>query len=157
MFCDDWILWDFAFPVIFWALAMIRIGIQLDFAGSYGRGVLRGVMQYANLRTDWEFVMPPMYSLASRTLDEPLATDGVVAMIHAARTLERFRDAGVPLVNAARTMSRRKLRQVHVQTVLPDDALVGKMAFDYFWERHFRSFGFCGHPTASWSRTRRGA
>jgi LacI family transcriptional regulator len=136
---------------------MIRIGIQLDFAGSYGRGVLRGVMQYANLRTDWEFVMPPMYSLASRTLDEPLATDGVVAMIHAARTLERFRDAGVPLVNAARTMSSRKLRQVHVPTVLPDDALVGKMAFDYFWERHFRSFGFCGHPTASWSRTRRGA
>jgi LacI family transcriptional regulator len=28
------------------------------------------------------------------------------------------------------------------------------MAFGYFWERHFRSFGFCGHPTTSWSRER---
>ena len=55
---------------------MLRIAIQLDFAGGYGRGVLRGVMRYANLRTDWEFVMPPMYSLASRKLVDPKAADG---------------------------------------------------------------------------------
>src|SRR5277367_5183597 len=46
-------------------MSMLRIGIQLDFAGGYGRGVLRGIMQFANLRRDWEFVMPPMYSLKS--------------------------------------------------------------------------------------------
>jgi LacI family transcriptional regulator len=133
---------------------MIRIGIQLDFAGSYGRGVLRGVMQYANLRTDWEFLMPPMYSLVSRKFDDPGKTDGVIAMVHALRSIERFRKAAVPMVNTARTMSAPQLRQGHVPTVLPDDAGVGKMAFDYFVERGFRSFGFCGHPTASWSRLR---
>ncbi len=133
---------------------MIRIGIQLDFAGGYGRGVLRGVMRYANLRTDWEFVMPPMYSLASRKLDQQ-ANDGVIAMVHAARTLDRFRQARIPLVNTAHTMTTRELRQVRVPTVLPDDAAVGRMAFEYFWERHFRSLGFCGHPTAAWSRMRR--
>jgi len=136
---------------------MIRIGIQLDFAGSYGRGVLRGVMQYANLRTDWEFVMPPMYSLSSRKAEDMSATDGVIAMVHATRSLERFRKTGVPLVNTARTMSARQLWKVHVPTVLPDDREVGRMAFGYFWERHFRSFGFCGHPTASWSLLRCGA
>jgi LacI family transcriptional regulator len=136
---------------------MIRIGIQLDFAGSYGRGVLRGVMQYANLRTDWEFIMPPMYSLVSRKFDDPGKTDGVIAMVHAIRSIERFRKAAVPMVNTARTMSAPQLRQVQVPTVLPDDAGVGKMAFDYFVERGFRSFGFCGHPTASWSRLRRNA
>ena len=46
---------------------MIKIAIMLEFAGSYGRGVLQGVMEYANLRADWEFLMPPMYSLISST------------------------------------------------------------------------------------------
>jgi LacI family transcriptional regulator len=132
---------------------MIRVGIQLDFAGGYGRDVLRGVMEYANLQTDWEFVMPPLYSLMSQKL-EPAATDGVVAMVHAARSVLRFRRAGIPLVNTARTVSTDELQHVHLPTVVPDDAAVGRMAFEYFWERHFRSFGFCGHPTAAWSRLR---
>jgi LacI family transcriptional regulator len=135
---------------------MLRIGIQVDFAGGYGRGVLRGVMAYANLRTDWEFEMPPMYMLSTRRVD--LRTvDGVIAMIHAARSFDRFRRAHVPMVNCARTMSARQLHRAHVPTVLPDDAAVGKMAFIYFWDRLFRSFGFCGHPTASWSVLRRDA
>jgi LacI family transcriptional regulator len=132
---------------------MIRIGIQVDFAGSYGRGVLRGVMAYANLQSDWEFLMPPMYSLNSQRLD-PKDVDGVIAMIHATRSLDRFRRSGVPTVNTARTISARQLNRANVPTVLPDDAAVGRMAFAYFRERLFRSFGFCGHPTVSWSRLR---
>lgn len=135
---------------------MIRIAIQVEFAGSYGRGVLRGVMAYANLRADWEFIMPPMYSLSSRKPD-PGAADGVIAMIHGARSIERFRRARVPMVNTARTISARQLQDARVPTVLPDDAAVGKMAFAYFWERLFRSFGFCGHPTVSWSKIRQEA
>jgi LacI family transcriptional regulator len=136
---------------------MQRIAIQVDFAGGYGRGVLRGVMQYAHLRTDWEFVMPPMYSLATKKLEDPRAADGVIAMLHARRSAEPFRRSRVPLVNAARTMSLNELRRIRLPTVLPDDAAVGRIAFEYFWERGFRSFGFCGHPTASWSRVRRDA
>lgn len=135
---------------------MLRIGIQVDFAGGYGRGVLRGVMAYANLRADWEFEMPPMYMLSSRKLDLR-NVDGVIAMIHAARSFDRFQRVRMPMVNAARTISARQLRQAHVPTVLPDDRAVGKMAFVYFWDRLFRSYGFCGHPTASWSLLRRNA
>ncbi len=57
---------------------MKRIGIQLDFAGGYGRGVLRGVMQYANVDNNWEFIMPPMYSLKNRPRLDPTAADGVI-------------------------------------------------------------------------------
>jgi LacI family transcriptional regulator, galactose operon repressor len=135
---------------------MHRIGIQVDFAGGYGRGVLRGVMAYANLRADWEFEMPPMYMLSSRKL-ELRKVDGVIAMIHASRSFDRFRRARVPMVNTARTMSAGQLRRAHMPTVLPDDVAVGKTAFSYFWDRLFRSYGFCGHPTASWSLLRRGS
>jgi LacI family transcriptional regulator len=134
---------------------MRRIAIQLDFAGGYGRGVLRGVMRYANLRADWEFVMPPMYSLASKKLEDPQPADGVIAMLHAARSFEPFRRAGIPIINTARTLTATELRQIRVPTVLPDDAAVGRLAHAYVRERGFRAFGFCGHPTASWSRVRR--
>jgi LacI family transcriptional regulator len=135
---------------------MIRIGIQVDFAGSYGRGILRGVMAYANLRADWEFVMPPLYSLSTKRLD-PRHVDGVIAMIHAVKSFDRYRRSRIPVVNTARTLSSRELQGARVPSTLPDDAAVGKMAFAYFWEKLFRSFGFCGHPTASWSRIRREA
>jgi LacI family transcriptional regulator, galactose operon repressor len=136
---------------------MLRIGIQLDFAGGYGRSVLKGVMQYANLRTDWEFVMPPMYSLKSKKLIDPRTADGVIVMVHAARSIEPFRRQRIPVVNTARTLSAREIEQQYLPTILPDDAAVGRMAYRYFFERGFRSFGFCGHPTASWSRVRRDA
>ena len=52
-------------------------------------------------------------------------------------------------------MSAEQLHRATCRAVLPDDSAVARMAFDYFWERLFRSFGFCGHPTASWSLLRR--
>jgi LacI family transcriptional regulator len=133
---------------------MKRIGIQLDFAGSYGRGVLRGVMQYANLQRDWEFLMPPMYSLKSKKTVDPATADGVIAMIHSMRSIEPFARAGVPVVNTARTLSIEEMASQGLPTIVPDDAEIARMAFRYFAERGFRTFGFCGHPTASWSRVR---
>lgn len=138
---------------------MKRIGVQIDFAGGYGRAALRGLMQYANLQSDWEFVMPPMYSLLrqQRRSQQLPPNDGTVAMIHSPSSLESYRRAGVPLVNIARTMSAAQLNQHRMHTVVPDDEAIGRLAFDYFFERRFRAFGFCGHPTASWSKLRRDA
>jgi LacI family transcriptional regulator len=133
---------------------MLRVAILLEFAGGYGRGVLRGVMQFANLRGDWEFIMPPMYSLTRQKLFDHTTADGVIAMIHSAKSVAPFRKAKVPLVNVARTMSENQMREIHLPTVLPDDQRIGELAFEYFFDRGFRSFGFCGHPTASWSRER---
>jgi LacI family transcriptional regulator len=131
---------------------MRRVGIQIDFAGGYGRGALRGVMQYANLQRDWEFVMPPMYSLKSKRVVDPRSANGVIAMVHSMRSVEPFARAGVPVVNVARTLSADELRAHQLPTILPDDAAVGRMAYAYFYERGFRSMAFCGHPTAYWSR-----
>ena len=133
---------------------MLRVGIQLEFAGGYGRGVLRGIMQFANLRGDWEFIMPPMYSLASKNLVDLPSAKGMVAMIHSPRSLDPYRKAGVPVVNVARTLSEDQIIAAKLPTVIPNDIQIGEIAFNYFYERGFRTFGFCGHPTVAWSRER---
>lgn len=133
---------------------VLRIGIQLDMVGGYGREVLRGVMQFANRVGNWEFVMPPMYSLDRKRTVSPRAVDGIVAMLHDARTFHPFRRAGVPLVNVARTLDDDTLASLNLPSVLPDDGAIGGLAYAYFHDRGFRNFGFCGHPTAAWSRAR---
>ena len=133
---------------------MPKVGIELDFAGAYGRGVLRGVVRYAYARSDWEFVLPPMYSLASMKLDAAHRIDGLITMVHSTRTLGRYRRAGGPVVNVARTLSAEQLEREGIACVLPDERAVSAMVFDYLWERRFRAFAFAGHPTASWSRLR---
>jgi LacI family transcriptional regulator len=136
---------------------MLRIGIQLDFAGEYGRGVLRGVMQYANLKGDWEFIMPPMYRLGAKQTIEPGSADGVVAMVHHPKSVVTFQQNKIPVVNTALTLPEEELRRLRLPTVLPDDSAVGRLACEYLWNRGFRQFGFCGHPRAAWSLRRRDA
>jgi LacI family transcriptional regulator len=133
-----------------------KIGIQIDFAGAYGRAVLRGVMQFAQFNNDWEFVMPPMYALARKLVD-PQHSDGLVAMVHDERSVAAFRRRGVPVVNAARTLSLKRLADAGIHSVVPDDEAVGRMAYRHLRDRGFTRFGFCGHPTSDWSIARQHA
>ena len=136
---------------------MKRIGILIDFAGGYGRDVLRGIMRVAQLQTDWEFVMSPMYALTHKKMINPRHVDGVIAMVHDHRSSAPFQRARVPIVNTARTMGLARLRSVGLHSVVPEDEAVGRMAYRYFRERGFTQFGFCGHPASDWSLARRRA
>ena len=139
---------------------MKKVGILVDFAGGYGRSVLHGVMHFAQFAAghdDWEFAMPPMYRLSRKGRLDPRQLDGVIAMLHDARSARPFRQAGVPIVNTARTLSLERLESARLHSVLPDDDAVGRMAYRYFRERGFADFAFCGHPTGDWSLARQHA
>src|SRR5688572_6037622 len=133
---------------------MKKVAIALDFAGGYGRAVLRGVMHVAQLAHDREFLMPPMYAPAKRRQRGGFKADGVVSMVHHERTILPFRRSGIPIVNTARTLSLARLSEARLHSVIPDDEAVGRMAYGYFRERGFTQFAFCGHPTSDWSLAR---
>jgi LacI family transcriptional regulator len=133
--------------------SMFNIAVDLEQSGAYAREILKGVMQFANLRNDWDFLMPPMYAMGSK---QPFwqKADGIVTMAHTLAAIKSLRRSKIPLVNTARTLSATQLNKLNIPTVLPDDAGVGRMAFHYLYERQFRDFGFCGHPDAAWSIVR---
>jgi LacI family transcriptional regulator len=134
-----------------------KVGILMDFAGAYGRAVLRGVMHFAQFANDWEFVMPPMYALNRKVTVDPQNSDGLVAMVHNEQSVAPFRRRGVPVVNAARTLSLERLRSAKIHSVVPNDDAVGRMAYRHLRDRGFTRFGFCGHPTGDWSIARQHA
>lgn len=111
-------------------------------------------MRFASTVGNWQFVMPPMYSLDRKKTVEPESADGVIAMVHSPRTIEPFRARGVPLVNVARTLSPERLIEFGLPTVAPDDEAVGRLGYRYLRDLGFRNFGFCGHPTGDWSLSR---
>lgn len=133
---------------------MLRIGIQLDLIGAFGRDVLNGIMHFANRAGDWDFVLPPMYARTRKPGITPHSVDGLLTMVHSPSPYQHFRRAGVPVVNVARTLDEDRLIRLRIPSVLADDDAIGRVAFEHFSNLGFRSFGFCGHPSVGWSRCR---
>ncbi|HWB52928.1 MAG TPA: XylR family transcriptional regulator [Tepidisphaeraceae bacterium] len=134
---------------------MRRVGIQISLEGEYGRGILRGLMQYANVRGDWEFVMPPIFRLTTNQIIDPATTDGVIALVHNSKTITPFRKQKVPLVNVSSSLLPNELTRLRVPTVIPDSTAIARHGFEHLADRGFRNFAFCGHPLAGWSLIRR--
>ena len=152
--------------------AVKTIEVSVDFAGAYGRGVLAGVMRYANVFGGWEFLMPPMYALSALRAGRPARRrtgrderagpdsaagrepDGRIVMVHTEADAERLAGEGRPVVNVARTLPAGRVAAIGLPTVLPDDEAVGRLAYRYLRDRGFRAFGFAGHPTVCWSEAR---
>jgi LacI family transcriptional regulator len=135
---------------------MKRIAIQLDLIGGYGRQVLRGLMRYAVLNGDWEFVMPHIYGPGGGQRTIRGSTHGALLMLHDRSMIRALRRSRVPFVNVAHTLTLDQLRRLNVPSVLPDDDRIGLLAFEYFRDLGFRSFAFCGHPQVGWSLARKG-
>jgi LacI family transcriptional regulator len=138
-------------------MSMIRIGIDVDMIGSYGREVLRGLIQFSGLENNWEFVRPTMYGVERKTQLRPRLIDGAVIMVHSLQSIRHLQRSKVPIVNVSHTLDAHVLNAHRLYSVIPDDSAIGAAAFTYLRERGFRSFAFCGHPTVGWSRHRQTA
>lgn len=108
------------------------IAVMLDAAASYGRGVLRGIEKYQRERPTvgglyFGTQLPPP--------TEELHIRGVIS-----QGVSEVLDASVgPVVN----ISGRPIPLPHV-SVITDDVAVGRMAAEFFLERKFRHFLYCG-------------
>ena len=131
-----------------------RVGLAIDTVGSYGRGVLRGVMAWAKTH-DWVVSVPPR-----RGYDEPPTSgeweaDGLITQVFTravdAVVADRSAALGVPVANVSNVAGGTTL-----PTVLPDDPAVGRVAHEYLAGRGFTRFAFYGYLTpGSYSERRR--
>lgn len=116
---------------------------------AFGRGLIEGIVQYANERGPWAI------QFEERGLEDPAPKwlkgwqgDGIIA-----------RTAVPSLINAIRRVRRptvelHRVRGVHVD-IESDHDLVGQMAADHFLERGLREFGFFAFGETVWIPLRR--
>lgn len=115
------------------------IGIAVDGASAYGRGIMRGVMQYANAQRRWE-----IYSTLRGTLEagprEWPGCDGAICAGVKSEVLQSIRDHSRHVI----VCSGSAIEQGERNVVCVDDVATGTMAAEHLMECMPVSFAFVG-------------
>jgi LacI family transcriptional regulator len=122
---------------------MKKVALLIPLSRAFGRGITRGVLNYANNIGHWQiFSLLPDYTSSSKVsvaeLIKKWQPDGIVAHIPFL-DINAYRDFGIPMV-AANIYSPIK----NAANIVPDCDTPLKMAADYFVSKGFRHFAFCG-------------
>ena len=130
-----------------------KVIFLVETSRAYGRGLLRGIAQYSKLHGPWLFFMGPEFYVKgiehSYRWMKDLDADGIIAPLWDDAIIRMIDNLGVPAVICG--IEKPSLRACRVVT---DDIAVGRTAAEYFLERGFRRFAFCGFNDAIWSQHR---
>jgi LacI family transcriptional regulator len=126
-----------------------RIGLVVDPVGSYGRGVIRGVMTFAKSNPAWTITVEPRWSFDEPQKVDDWEVDGLIVQVPTPLFEEQILHRGVPATNVS-----NYLPAVRLPTVVPDDAAVARTAADYLVRRGFKHFGYFGPDDLGFSQIR---
>jgi LacI family transcriptional regulator len=118
-----------------------HIALLVETSREYGRGVLRGVIQYLQEHGPWSLYFkpqglgeqPPPWLASWRG-------DGILARINDRRMAAAVLSAKAPVVDLRGALGLR------LPTVGIDNRSVVRLAVEHFIERGFQHFAFCGTP-----------
>ncbi len=127
------------------------IGLDIDTVGSYGREVIRGVMEFCHRNPHWEITMEPRFwAFEAAPQIENWKVDGLITQARTPQLLMKLCELGKPAVNVANHCAIEHA----VPTVLPDDIAIGEMAAEYLLSLGIRHFGFCTAGRFEYGRLR---
>ena len=117
---------------------MRKVGLLIDTASSYGRGLLRGIARYARLSGPWTLRF------------EARDVDGVIGLVRTPAQARRALASRVPYVDLDFTLPR-----LAPWPVRNDERAVAATAAAHLADRGFRSYAFCGWNDGSWWESER--
>lgn len=122
---------------------MKKVALLIPISRAFGRGITRGIINYANNIGHWRiFSVLPDYTSSSQIsvakLIKKWQPDGIIARFPFLN-INSFHDFGVPTVA---TNIYEPLKDT--ASIVPDCDTPSKMAADYFISKGFHNFAFCG-------------
>jgi LacI family transcriptional regulator len=128
-----------------------KVILWFDFVGSYGRGLLRGITKYSYTHDPWLFITDSFFykKVNSKnpviSLVKKLKADAVITQEFEA--IRKIINLDIPIIVAPET-----LRFIPgVITIVGDNIKIAKMASEYFLQRGFKNFAYCGFSNLFWS------
>ncbi len=129
-------------------MGQARVALLIETSLGYGRGLLRGIVEYARHYGPWAFYVTPG-DLVQRVpkLVEWGAT-GIIARIWTPQVAQAILDTGLPVIaldlNHDQIVPGNPLAEIC--EVSPDGLEVGRLAAEHLLDREFRRFAFVGAP-----------
>ena len=136
-----------------------KIILMLDSSRAADRGIIRGVVNYSNLRGEWTYYRSsPLFQKMPFSGDyyndeiwqklNTLEADGLIGYLPDDKTLlEKIRDCGFPAVILPVSS------QVEGMVNISQDKKTGAMAAEYLLGLGFKNFGYCGMKY-NWNKIR---
>jgi LacI family transcriptional regulator len=117
-----------------------KIALLIDTSTTWGSGLIQGVADYVHGHGDWRLHVAPWGRYERITLPEDWAVDGVIARVVYSELADQLVSRRIPAVNVS--WYRHAESQISRCTV--DEKLVAEMAVEFFMDRGFRQFAYCG-------------
>ena len=127
-----------------------RIGLLVDASRAYGRGVCRGVANFADTREDW--LLLPHERPELRELPgwlERSRLDALIAYIPNRRLHRKIVSLGIPTVDV-----HGRCRDSKIPVIESEAEVLVTLALKFFARAGFRHFAFCGYPGVFFSDQR---
>lgn len=123
------------------------VAVLIEMSSAHGRGLIRGVAEYAQQRTNWSLRLEETGPL--KRAPSWLRTwqgDGIIARLENEEITRAVLAKRLPVVNVSGRTSPPGVPQVDT-----DNRAVCDLAVDYFVRRGYRHFAYCGNPQFEWS------
>ena len=132
------------------ALPPNSVAVLVEMSSAHGRGLIRGIVEYAQQHTDWSLHLEEAGPL--QAVPRWLKTwqgEGIIARVETPDIARAVLAKRVPVVNVSNRTSVPGIPLVET-----DNRAVCELVLDYFCRRGYRNFAFCGDVRYEWSRQR---
>ncbi len=117
-----------------------RVALLVETSTTWGAGIVRGVMDYANEHGPWLIHLEPRGRYEKLTIPVGWSGEGLVARVTSQRLADQIAEAGVPAVN----VSWYTIGDSPLPRCTSDERMTGRIAADHFLSRGFKHFAYCG-------------
>lgn len=128
-----------------------KVILIIENSREYGRGLLRGIANYANLHGPWAFYRDEdlFYQKPDKNKTLPLlkkwGADGII--MRERREAKEIIKLGIPTIIAPYTTQKYP----NTPKITVNCLAVGKMGAEHLINRGYKNFGFCGFNNMMWS------
>ena len=128
----------------------LHIGLLVDASRAYGRGIYRGVANFAETRRDWIVLAherPELDELPGWLKKSSL--DALIAYIPNRTLYKKISALGIPVVDV-----HGRCRTPSIPVIESDDQVIVRLAFGFFLNSGFQHLAYCGYPSVFFSDQR---
>ena len=132
---------------------LLRVALLIESSRNYGRGILRGIAQYAHLRGPWScFTEERELHSGIPAWLKNWQGHGVIARIEDRRMAAALTKLGHPVVDVL-----GNARFAGIPALDTDAPAVARLAADFFLQAGFQHFAYCGYKKIPFSERREAA
>jgi len=117
-----------------------KIALLIETSTSWGSGLIQGVADYIHANDDWQVLVAPWGRYERITLPTHWIGDGVIARVVYPELADQLVARNIATVN----VSWYRHSEGRIPQCTVDETLVAGMAAEFFIDRGFRQFAYCG-------------